>query len=207
MGRTSRGEAAEARGFTREEIPAACAERSHRALHEQLVLQSREWDTYDYGEGYWYQSSDELGITGLRDTTARAKEQPVSPRGWYAATKMFMESIGHGFARLHGMSVIVARLGWCPRPGQEEEITAAEWAHDVYFSPGDAGRFFADAVRAPAWPGYAVVYACSRPETHIVYDMEPARALLGFEPSDHWPGGVEEMLLGEVAKVTASLHG
>ena len=45
----------------------------HRALHEQLVLQSREWDTYDYGEGYWYQSSDELGITGLRDTTARVK--------------------------------------------------------------------------------------------------------------------------------------
>ena len=45
----------------------------HRAMHEQLVLQSRQWDTYDYGEGYWYQSSDELGITGLRDTTARVE--------------------------------------------------------------------------------------------------------------------------------------
>jgi Methionyl-tRNA formyltransferase len=43
----------------------------HRALHEQLVLQSRQWDTYDYGEAYWYQSSTELGITGLRDTSAR----------------------------------------------------------------------------------------------------------------------------------------
>ncbi len=43
----------------------------HRSLNEQLVRQSREWDTYDYGEGYWYQSSTELGITGLRDTTAR----------------------------------------------------------------------------------------------------------------------------------------
>ena len=45
----------------------------HRAMHEQLVLQSRQWDTYDYGEGYWYQSSDELGVTGLRDTTARVE--------------------------------------------------------------------------------------------------------------------------------------
>ncbi len=45
----------------------------HRDLHEQLVLQSREWATYDYGEAYWYQSSDELGITGLRDTTARVE--------------------------------------------------------------------------------------------------------------------------------------
>ncbi len=45
----------------------------HRAMHGQLVLQSRQWDTYDYGEGYWYQSSDELGVTGLRDTTARVE--------------------------------------------------------------------------------------------------------------------------------------
>ena len=43
----------------------------HRALHEQLIAQSRAWPTYDYGEGYWYQSSAELGITGLRDTAAR----------------------------------------------------------------------------------------------------------------------------------------
>lgn len=45
----------------------------HRALHEQLVLQSRAWTTYDYGEAYWYQSSTELGITGLRDTTGRVE--------------------------------------------------------------------------------------------------------------------------------------
>ncbi len=35
--------------------------------------QAREWDTYDYGEGYWYQSSAELGITGLRDTAGRVE--------------------------------------------------------------------------------------------------------------------------------------
>ena len=40
---------------------------------------------------------------------------PPTPRYWYAATKMFLESIGRGYAEAHGISVIVARLGWCPR--------------------------------------------------------------------------------------------
>ena len=97
-------------------------------------------------------------------------------------------------------------MGWCPRtPEHVSEISADEWARDVYFSPGDAGRFFADAVQAPAWPGYAVVYATSRPQTHTIYDLEPSRVLLGYEPHDHWPMGVEDMLLGEVAKITAPL--
>lgn len=43
----------------------------HREINALLARQHDEWDTYDYGEGYHYQSSDELGITGLRDTTGR----------------------------------------------------------------------------------------------------------------------------------------
>ncbi len=133
--------------------------------------------------------------------------QPT-PRGWYAATKCFLEAAGRSLAEADGRCVLAVRMGWCPRTAEQAaELAGSEWARDVYLSPGDAGRFFADAVQAPAWPGYAVVYACSRPETHIVYDLEPTRALIGFEPRDHWPMGVEEMLLGEVAKVTASLHG
>jgi SAM-dependent methyltransferase len=43
----------------------------HREMNRQLARQVDEWPSYDYGEGYYYQSSDELGITGLRDTTGR----------------------------------------------------------------------------------------------------------------------------------------
>jgi SAM-dependent methyltransferase len=46
---------------------------AHRAMNEQLSLQARTWPSYDYGEGYHYQSSDELGVTGLRDTTGRVE--------------------------------------------------------------------------------------------------------------------------------------
>ena len=44
---------------------------THRSINALLARQAAEWDTYDYGEGYHYQSSTELSITGLRDTTGR----------------------------------------------------------------------------------------------------------------------------------------
>ena len=46
-------------------------------------------------------------------------EDPPSPRYWYAATKMFLEAIGRGYAETHGISVIVIRLGWCPRTSEQ----------------------------------------------------------------------------------------
>jgi len=45
----------------------------HRDMHRALALQAVEWDSYDYGEGYFYQSSEQLGVTGLRDTTGRVE--------------------------------------------------------------------------------------------------------------------------------------
>lgn len=45
----------------------------HRDMNRQLALQTERWDSYDYGEGYFYQSSDELGVTGLRDTAGRVE--------------------------------------------------------------------------------------------------------------------------------------
>ena len=117
---------------------------------------------------------------------------PPSPKYWYAATKMFMEAIGCGFAETHGLSVIVARLGWCPRTrAQVEEIAAAEWAQDVYLSPGDAGRFFACTVEAPPTVRHAVVYAASRPIHRERFDLSEAATLLGYHPQESWPQGIE----------------
>jgi nucleoside-diphosphate-sugar epimerase len=117
-----------------------------------------------------------------------------TPRSWYAATKMFQEAIGRSFADSHGMSVIVVRLGWCPRtPGQVQEIRESAWAQDVYLSPGDAGRFLACAVEAPAELRFAIVYATSRPIRPPRLDLTPAKEHLGYEPRDTWPQGIEEI--------------
>lgn len=119
-------------------------------------------------------------------------DSPPTPKDWYAATKLFQEAAGRAYAKQHGISVIAARLGWCPRDrAHVEELARTDWGPDVYLSPGDAGRFFVCAVEAPADLSFEVVYACSRPFREQVYDTAPARELLGYEPRDRWPEGIE----------------
>ena len=118
-------------------------------------------------------------------------DDPVTPRYWYAATKMFMEAIGRSYVEMHGLSVIVARLGWCPRTlAQVAEISASEWAQDIYLSPGDAGRFFASCVET-ADVRFAILYAASRALNTVRFDLGPTKRTLGWEPHESWPQGVE----------------
>jgi len=122
-------------------------------------------------------------------------EDPPSPRYWYAAAKVFAESIGRGYSETHGLSVIAVRLGFCPRnTAHFQEVVHSEWAQDVYLSPGDAGRFFACAVEAQNVP-FAIVFATSKPKHCVHLDLEPARRILGFEPQDIWPEGIEPAMM------------
>ncbi len=43
----------------------------HYKIHEKLLLAASEWQSHDYGEGYFYQGLDQINITGLRNTKAR----------------------------------------------------------------------------------------------------------------------------------------
>ena len=117
---------------------------------------------------------------------------PVSPKGWYAATKMFLESIGHSYAATHGMSVIIARLGWCPRDeGQVREIADETIYQDVYLSPADAGRFFIGCVEAAPEVRYEILYATSKPVETLRYRLDRAREIAAFVPQEQWPDGTE----------------
>jgi nucleoside-diphosphate-sugar epimerase len=114
------------------------------------------------------------------------------PRYLYACTKVFLEALGQVYARQHGIAVLAVRLGWCPRDaGQVKEIRQSELAQDVYLSPGDAGRFFVAAVETASWPTCAVLYATSRFTHQLRYDLTPTRELLGWEPQERWPQGIE----------------
>lgn len=116
---------------------------------------------------------------------------PVSPKSWYAATKMFLEAIGYSYSVNHGMSVIITRLGWCPRDeGQVREIATSTDFQDVYLSPDDAGRFFAGCVEAPG-VSHAILYASSRPVGTQRMDLNRSKEITGFEPQDQWPDGTE----------------
>jgi hypothetical protein len=105
---------------------------------------------------------------------------------------MFLESIGYSYSVTHGMSVIVARLGWCPRDeGQVREIAAEINFKDVYLSPGDAGRFFAGCVEAAADVPHSILYATSKPVHTLRYDLGPAKVIANYEPQEQWPDGTE----------------
>lgn len=135
-----------------------------------------------------------LASTGqVVDNYLRTDRAPVTttllpePRYLYACTKVFLEALGQVYARQHGMRVLVVRLGWCPRPGQEEEFRQSPFGPNVYLSPGDAGRFFVAAVTKEL-PPYAVLYCTSRPARRTLHDLSETRRLLGYEPLDMWTG-------------------
>lgn len=122
---------------------------------------------------------------------------PPAPRYLYASTKVFLEAAGRVFAKVHGLEVLCARLGWCPRAGQESAIAAEPLAAWFYLSGGDVGRFFA-ATASGEWPTvtdpdgrtftYGIAYATSRPpHGREMYDLSVARRM-GYEPRDDWAG-------------------
>ena len=121
-----------------------------------------------------------------------ANVQPT-PRGWYAATKMFLEGAARAFADTHGIEVWPIRLGWCPLRTGEGAVGHALGTRHLS-QPADAGRFFASAVEATTDVRFAIFYATSLPVKRTVYDLGPAQALLGYEPQDKWPQGVENEL-------------
>lgn len=122
-------------------------------------------------------------------------DAPYTPRDWYAVTKVAAEAAGRVYARNYNMSVLALRLGWFPRNREHAaEVGRTTRGPNIYLSPGDAGRFFARAMEAPLEPGFAVLYVASRPVNRIIFDLEPAKRLIGWEPTDQWPTGVEHLL-------------
>jgi nucleoside-diphosphate-sugar epimerase len=119
-------------------------------------------------------------------------DAPPRPRYLYACTKVFWRRWGRCTHAEHGLEVLAVRLGWCPRPGQEEEFQASGFGPDVYLSPGDAGRYFAAAVEVAKLPPFTVTYATSLHVQRHIYDLSNARELFGWEPQDRWPQAVEE---------------
>jgi uronate dehydrogenase len=130
---------------------------------------------------------------GFPDRPIRIDEGPA-PINHYALTKVWSEDMGDMYARVHGLSVINVRIGWLPRnPDEADRLKASRIGPDSFFSHADAQRFYARCVESPApGPGQAVtVFATSRPQRIERMELEPARRVLGYEPQDVWPEGLD----------------
>jgi uronate dehydrogenase len=110
------------------------------------------------------------------------------PNNHYALTKVWAEQMGELYARRFGMSILAVRLGWMVRTPDEARHMIQLGIFDCYVSRGDGARALAAAVEAEGI-SFEIVYAASRGGERV-FDMEPARRLLGFEPQQRWPEGL-----------------
>ena len=109
----------------------------------------------------------------------------------YALTKLWAEDIGEMYARVYGLSVVAARLGWLPRSKPHAaELLASTLGTDVYLSHTDAGRFFTACVEAELPPArFEVLFATSKPADKPRIDLTRTKDVLGYQPQDTWPAG------------------
>ena len=132
-------------------------------------------------------------ISGIHKEGVIAIEDGAAPVNHYALTKVWAEEMGRMYARVHDLSVILARIGWFPRNTSEAiSLTGYSRGQSVYLSHTDAERFFERCVEsaAPA-PGEAVtMFAISRPGGERRLDMRASQEILGYEPQDTWPEGL-----------------
>ena len=127
-----------------------------------------------------------------------------APRDLYCATKLFAEAAtqAHAHASSGRAQCVCVRFAWCPRTAADasalEAVTEGGMGRDEYLSPADAGRCCACFVEAklPSDFVYETVYCASRVPASGTprFDLEPARRLFGFEPSDVYPEGIGEII-------------
>jgi len=123
-----------------------------------------------------------------------SSDEPLSPRGHYAVTKILAETWGLYYSQQHNMSIIVVRPGGYLRGRPDlKKYDASVREQRLYLSPGDAGRFYALCVEVQN-VSYAILYATSQSVDDTVYlDLEPAKRIIGYEPQDRWPPTKEDL--------------
>jgi NAD(P)-dependent dehydrogenase (short-subunit alcohol dehydrogenase family) len=130
-------------------------------------------------------------VHGLDDETPLTAEH-ANPCNRYALTKRWAEIAGEMYARKHGLTVLMVRIGWLPRTVERALKVPKADAEDIYLSDRDAGRFFTAAVRATLEPGsYHILYAVSRPGGPPRVDPSIAEERIGYTPVDVYPEGYE----------------
>jgi uronate dehydrogenase len=133
-------------------------------------------------------ASSMMVVSGWKDRTRPARVDERLPHNHYALTKVWAEQMGELYARRAGMSVIAVRLGWMVRTPDEARHMQELGLFDCYVSRTDGARALAAAVEV-ADVAFEIVYVASRGGERV-FDMEPARRLLGFETRERWPEGL-----------------
>lgn|GEM_PF-149199 len=121
------------------------------------------------------------------------EEDGPAPVNHYALTKVWAETAGAMYARVHKLSVISARIGWYPRnTGECIRLAASPHGPNMFFSHTDSNRFFTRCVEsdAPHAGESVILHAQSKPVGIARMDVGTAQEIIGYEPQDTWPDGL-----------------
>jgi nucleoside-diphosphate-sugar epimerase len=103
---------------------------------------------------------------------------PAEPRGLYAATKVWTESLARTYAHRYAMSCICVRVGQVERDRPRPPDGA-----DIYVSQRDIVQMFERCVNAAEFIRFDIFYGLSNNDLRWA-DIEDARRKIGYIPQD-----------------------
>lgn len=118
----------------------------------------------------------------------------LAPHDLYSFTKAAGEVLGEMYARLHGMTILCARLGWVVRSPEEVKAQLQNaWHSGILLTQDDVARYLVacseNELRFATAHRFSAMFVTSRPIDRMAVDLAEARAVTGFEPQDVWPAG------------------
>lgn len=121
-------------------------------------------------------------------------EDGPTPQRMYALTKVWAEEMGRLYAQMSDMTVLAVRIGFYPRgPAACEKIERRRQGTNCVLSHRDANRFFERCVACDPPPQrFNILFAVSKQADEVGprFDLEPARRVIGYEPTDRYPQGI-----------------
>lgn len=118
----------------------------------------------------------------------------MAPHDLYSFTKAAGEVLGEMYARVHGMTVMCARLGWVVRsPDEVKSLTQNLWHTGILLTQDDVGRYLVacseNDLKFRTAHRFSAMFVTSKPLEKTAVDLSEATAVTGYEPQDVWPQG------------------
>lgn len=118
----------------------------------------------------------------------------LAPHDGYSFTKAACEVMGEMYARVHGMTILCARIGWVVRsPDEVKAQLQNAWHNGILLTQDDVGRYLVacteNTLRFRTAHRFAAMFVTSKPMERTAVDISDARAVTGYEPQDVWPNG------------------
>jgi uronate dehydrogenase len=165
----------------------------HGGLYEADAFNDQRFDVNVKGTFHIFETARRAGVPrvvhvsslmvvwGYGKTSRVPGDAPAKPVGTYALTKSLSETIARHYAEAHGMEVITLRIAAPLDPSSAKRHGHSIRPQQVPFA--DLAQAFSKALTVPL-RRYEVVTIVGESSRRI-WDLEPARRVLGYAPSVH----------------------